>query len=85
MRSPTSAKSGRSNIKPIFNLLPHVAGNFVVEFDIQRTVLTACEQAVSKTCKTYTSCCVYSIRLLMMDRKPVRNMQSSIPKINFRN
>ena len=29
---------------------------------------------------TYTYCCVYSTRLLMMDRKPVRNMQSSIPK-----
>jgi len=23
---------------------------------------------------TYTYCCVYSTRLLMMDRKPVRNM-----------
>jgi len=23
---------------------------------------------------TYTYCCVYSARLLMMDRKPVRNM-----------
>ena len=33
----------------------------------------------------YTSCCVYSTRLLMMDRKPVRNMQNSIPKINLRN
>ena len=28
--SPMSAKSGRSNIKPIFNFLPHVAENFVV-------------------------------------------------------
>jgi hypothetical protein len=40
-----------------------------------------------KTCTTYTYCCirVYSIRLLMMDRKPVRNMWISIPKINLRN
>ena len=34
---------------------------------------------------TYTYCCVYSARLLMMDRKTVRNMQSSIPKMNLRN
>ena len=31
-------------------------------------MLTACEQALSITC---TYCCVYSARLLMMDRKPV--------------
>ena len=37
-------------------------------------MLTACEQAVSITRMTYTYCCVYSTRLLMMDRKPVRNM-----------
>jgi hypothetical protein len=30
-------------------------------------------------------CCVYSERLLMMDRRTVRNMQSFIPKINLRN
>ena len=30
--------------------------------------------AVSITCMTHTYCCVYSARLLMMDRKPVRNM-----------
>ena len=29
--------------------------------------------------------CVYSEKLLMMDRGSVRNMQSFIPKINFRN
>jgi len=34
---------------------------------------------------TYTYCCVCSTRLLMMDRKPARNMWSSIPKINLRN
>jgi len=30
-------------------------------------------------------CCVYSKKLLMMDRGTVLNMQSFIPKINFRN
>ena len=30
-------------------------------------------------------CCVYSEKLLMMDRVTVRNMQSCIPKINLRN
>ena len=30
-------------------------------------------------------CCVYSEKLLMMDRGTVRNMQSFITKINFRN
>jgi len=30
-------------------------------------------------------CCVYSEKLLVMDRGTVRNMSSFIPKINFRN
>ena len=30
-------------------------------------------------------CCVYSAKLLVMDRGTVRNMYSFIPKINFRN
>jgi hypothetical protein len=30
-------------------------------------------------------CCVYSEKLLMMDRGTVRNMQSFIPRINLRN
>ena len=30
-------------------------------------------------------CCVYSEKLLMMDRGTVRNMQSCTPKINLRN
>jgi len=30
-------------------------------------------------------CCVYSAKLLMMDKVTVRNMQSFIPKINLRN
>jgi len=32
------------------------------------------QQAVSIMWMTYTYCCVYSTRLMMMDRKPVRNM-----------
>jgi hypothetical protein len=32
------------------------------------------EEAVAKTCMTCTYCCVYSTRLLMMDRKPVQDM-----------
>jgi hypothetical protein len=31
-------------------------------------------------CPSYTWCCIYSLRLLMMDGKPVRNMQRVIPK-----
>jgi len=34
---------------------------------------------------TYTYCCVYNARILMMDGETVRNMQSFIPKINLRN
>jgi len=30
-------------------------------------------------------CCVYSEKILMMDRGTVRNMWSFIPKINLRN
>ena len=30
-------------------------------------------------------CCLYSEKLLMMDRGTVRNMYSSIPKISLRN
>ena len=48
-------------------------------------MLTVCYQAVSITCITYTYCCVYSTRLLMMDRGTARNMWSSIPEINLRN
>ena len=35
---------------------------------------TACQQAVTITCMTCTYCCVYSARLVMMDREIVRNM-----------
>jgi len=31
-------------------------------------------QEISITCMTYTYCCVYSARFLMMDRETVRNM-----------
>jgi len=44
-----------------------------------------CLLAVSITCMTYTYCCVYNARLLMMDGETVQNMQSFIPKINLRN
>ena len=50
-----------------------------------QVMLIACQPAVSITCMTYTYCCVYSARLLMMDRDTVRNMQSPITKINLRN
>jgi len=33
-------------------------------------LLASCQQ----TCMTYTYCCVYSEKLLMMDRRAVRNM-----------
>jgi len=39
-----------------------------------QVMLTACSQAASITSMTYTYCCVYSTRLLVMDWKPVRNM-----------
>ena len=38
----------------------------------------------ANVCDIY-HCCVYSEKLLMMDRGTVRNMQSFIPKINLRN
>jgi hypothetical protein len=38
-------------------------------------------------CKLYDiyHCCVYSEKILMMDRETVPNMQSFTPKINLRN
>jgi len=56
--------------------------------------LTACEQdqdgtdpAHKRSANLYDiyHCCVYSEKLLMMDRGTVRNMQSFIPRINLRN
>ena len=44
-------------------------------------LLTACcSQAVSKPVMSTTHCCVYSEKLLMMDRGTVRNMQSFFQK-----
>jgi len=34
----------------------------------------------SSICLTYACCCMYSLELLMMDGKTVRNMQCVIPK-----
>ena len=39
------------------------------------------QQADSSICSTNACCCIYSLELLMMDRKTVRNMSSVIPKI----
>jgi len=39
-----------------------------------QVMLTAYYQAVSITCMTYTYCCVFSTRLLMMDRETARYM-----------
>ena len=54
-------------------------------------LLTACEQghqllltSCQETCMTY-HCCVYSEKLLIMDRGTVLNMQSFSPRINLRN
>jgi len=33
-----------------------------------------------RTCMTYTWCCMYSLRLLMMDGEMVRNMKRVVPK-----
>jgi len=58
---------------------------------------TACEQdqdgtVPSGSCSKLSAnlydiyhCCVYSEKLLMMDKGTVRNTESSIPKINLRN
>ena len=40
---------------------------------------------LSATLYNIYHCCVYSEKLLMMDRGTVRNMQSFITKINLRN
>jgi uncharacterized protein YcfL len=73
-----------------WNRTLHVSDRFSVHHQESSTVHTAIdmsyrvywllasgirmEQAASIPCMTYTYCCVYSARLLMMDRKPVRNM-----------
>jgi len=57
--------------------------------------VTVCEQDQDETgsvlillasChQTCMYCCMYSEKLLKMDRGSVRNMQNFIPKINLRN
>ena len=52
-------------------------------------LLTACEQdparKLSANLYDIYHCCVYSEKLLMVDRGTVRNMWSFIPKISLRN
>jgi hypothetical protein len=50
-------------------------------------LLTACSLAHKLSANLYDiyQCCVYSIKLLMMDRGTVRTIQSFIPRINLRN
>jgi len=40
----------------------------------KQILLSACQQADSSNCLTYACCCMYSLGLLMMDGKTVRNM-----------
>ena len=77
-----------------WNRTLHVSDSFSVHRQESRTVHTAiviCHMGYadwlleSITCMTYTYYCVYSARLLMMDRETARKMYSSIPKINLRN
>ena len=50
----------------------------------KQILLSACQQAHSSICLTNACCCMYSLELLMMEEKTVRNMQSVIPnKINL--
>jgi hypothetical protein len=41
---------------------------------VKHIVLSACSQAVGTIYLTYACCCMYSLELLMMDEKTVRNM-----------
>ena len=50
---------------------------FVLLFTI---LLSACLQADSSICLTNACCWKYSLELVMMDGKTLRNMQSVIPK-----
>ena len=40
----------------------------------KQILLSACWQADSSICSTNACCCMYSLQLLMMDGKTVRNM-----------
>jgi len=48
-----------------------------------QVMLTACLASSQHNLYDIYHCCVYSDRLLMMDRETVRNMWSSIAKINL--
>ena len=50
-----------------------------------KVMLTACERKQSANLYDIYHCCVYSEKLLMMDRGTVRNIYRFIPKINLRN
>jgi len=62
--------SGRRNY--VRRLAPDISGYSVTK--LASFLLVSHYQAGGITCMTYTYCCVYSTRLLMMARKPVRNM-----------
>jgi len=47
----------------------HVSDSLSVHHQELKTVHTAVS-----ICQTYTCCCMYSLELLMMDRKTVQNM-----------
>jgi len=47
---------------------------------VKQILLSACKQADNSIRLTYTCCCMYSLELLMMDGKTVRNVYSVIPK-----
>jgi len=41
---------------------------------VKQILPSACQQADSSICLTYICCCMYSLQLLMMDGKTVRNL-----------
>jgi len=58
----------------------HVSNSFSVHHQESSTVNTA----IDITCMSNTYGCVYSGRVLVMDRETVRNMECHIPKIHLR-
>ena len=46
---------------------------------VKQILLSACWRAVGSICLTYACCCMYSLELLMMDGKTIRNMYSVTP------
>jgi len=47
---------------------------------VRQILLSASKQADSSICLTCACCCMYSLELLMMDGKTVRNMWCHSPK-----